>query len=103
VAVLLFFAAFTGWSALAEEARTGPKPEAKASEKVKKLQRSIRMGEIEILGEVEKPRTMFVIPRAPHHYYWERTKKDFTEEILAPINRQDVEDAERWRDATSLR
>ena len=64
--------------------------------------RSLQMQEIEILGEVEKPKTMFVIPRAPHSYYWEKNKKDFTEEILAPINKQEMKDMQRWREATSL-
>jgi len=64
--------------------------------------RSLKMQEIEILGEVEKPKTMFVIPRAPHSYYWEKNTKDFTEEILAPINKQEMEDMQRWREATSL-
>ena len=64
--------------------------------------RALQMQEIEILGEVEKPKTMFVIPRAPHAYFWEQNKKDFTEEILSPINKQEIEDTQRWRKATSL-
>lgn len=64
--------------------------------------RSLQMQEIEILGEVEKPKTMFVIPRAPHTYYWEKNRKDFTAEILAPINKQEIADMQRWRETTSL-
>jgi hypothetical protein len=69
----------------------GENPEDRA------LKSKLEMGEVEILGEVEKPKTMFVIPRAPHQYFWENSKKDFTEEILSPISRQRVDGLEKWR------
>jgi len=62
--------------------------------------KNLRMNEVEILGEVEKPKTMFVIPRAPNQYFWEGGKKDFTEEILSPISRQKIEGLEQWREDT---
>jgi len=57
------------------------------------------MNEVEIMGEVDKPKTMFIIPRAPHHYYQGEYKKDFTEEILAPTNKYEAENIQRWREA----
>lgn len=103
VAVLLLFVAPAAWTAPKDTFEPKAQNKAESVSKEKQPERSIRMDEIEILGEVEKPKTMFVIPRAPHHYYWERARKDFTAEILAPINRQDMEDTQRWMDATSLR
>lgn len=57
-------------------------------------QRSIRMQEVEILGEVEKPKAMFVIPMAPIEYQRTGHGKDFSREILAPINREWIENLE---------
>ena len=71
----------------------------KADDEEAKPKRLFNMEEIEILGQVEKPKTMFVIPKALHRYYWESEKKDFTPEILAPISRQEIEDMQRWRDS----
>jgi hypothetical protein len=76
------------------------KPAKRKNPEDKKHKNSLKMNEIEILGEVEKPKTMFVIPRAPHQYFWENGKKDFTEEILSPISKQKVEGMEQWRDDT---
>ncbi len=61
-------------------------------------ERNLHMNEVEIYGEVEKPKTMFVIPRAFHGYSRMPWKKDFTDEILQPINKQWVEDRQRWRE-----
>ncbi len=67
-----------------------------------KRRRSINMEEINIIGEIEKPKTMFVIPRAPHAYYREESKKDFSEEILTPIDIRGIEDIRRWRENSPL-
>jgi len=67
------------------------------------LKNRLNMEEVEILGEVEKPKTMFVIPRAAHEYSWESTQRDFTDDILAPISRQQLEGLERWEENASLR
>jgi len=66
------------------------------------MKSKLQMQEVEILGEVEKPKTMFVIPRAPHQYFWESSKKDFTEDILAPMSRQKVEGMQNWREESVL-
>lgn len=57
--------------------------------------KSIRMEEIEILGEVEKPKAMFVIPMAPVEYRQSGRGKDFSAEILAPIDREAFENMQR--------
>ena len=85
-----------------EVVRSGPRPaDARRAEEDKASKRSLLMQEIESLGEVEKPKTMFVIPRAPHRYNREEDARDFTDEILAPINRQWVEDMRQWKDSGS--
>ena len=61
--------------------------------------RSLRMEEIEIHGDVEKPKTMFVIPRASLGYSRKAHEKDFTSEILDPMMKHWVEDTQRWREA----
>jgi len=53
------------------------------------------MKEMEIVGEVEKPKAMFVIPMAPIEYRRTHEEKDFTEEILAPIDREWIQNLER--------
>lgn len=63
------------------------------------VQRNLRMEEIEIYGDVEKPKTMFVIPRSSLRYSRKEHEKDFTGEILDPITKQWVEDTQRWRQA----
>ncbi len=67
-----------------------------------KRKSSIKMEEINIMGELEKPKTMFVIPRAPHAYYHEESKKDFRDEILTPIDMRGIEDIRRWRENSPL-
>ena len=70
----------------------------KKNEKEEKtVRRSFRMEEIEIQGDVEKPKTMFVIPRATLRYNRKDQEKDFTNEILDPIGKEWVEDTQRWR------
>lgn len=64
------------------------------------LKQRLEMSEVEILGEVDKPKTMFVIPRSPHQYVWESDKRDFTEEILAPVDRRSMEGLQQWREAS---
>jgi hypothetical protein len=59
--------------------------------------RYLRMEEIEIHGDVEKPKTMFVIPRASLRYSRKDREKDFTDEILDPRTKQWIEDTQRWR------
>lgn len=59
--------------------------------------RYLRMEEIEIHGDVEKPKTMFVIPRASLRYSRKDYEKDFTDEILDPMTKQRIEENERWR------
>jgi hypothetical protein len=72
----------------------------KSGEKEKEApQRAFSMDPIEIMGETEKPKTMFVIPKAPSRYYGDAEKKDYTSDILVPINKQWVEDMQRWRDS----
>jgi hypothetical protein len=60
---------------------------------------SLRMEEVEIYGDVEKPKTMFVIPRTPFRYSRKDQEKDFTREILDPMTKERLEDTERWRGA----
>ncbi len=55
------------------------------------------MEEIEIQGEVEKPKAMFVIPMAPVEYRRGTYQKDFTAEILAPIDREALENLGKTR------
>ena len=71
----------------------------KARHQEQAVKRSLRMEEIEIHGDVEKPRTMFVIPRASLRYTRRKQEKDFTNEILNPISREWIEDTQRWRAA----
>ena len=61
------------------------------------VRRALRMEEIEIHGDVEKPKTMFVIPRASLQYSRKDLEKDYTNEILDPITKEWVEDTQRWR------
>jgi hypothetical protein len=61
--------------------------------------RTFQMEEIEIMGEMEKPKAMFVIPKAYPRYYWEAGKKDFTDDILLPINKQYVDDMLKWQNS----
>ena len=57
------------------------------------------MEEIEIYGDVEKPKTMFVIPRSALRYNRKEQEKDFTSEILNPMTKEWIEDTQRWRAA----
>lgn len=69
----------------------------KKAKQEKAVRRAFRMEEIEIHGDVEKPKTMFVIPRASLQYSRKDQEKDFTNEILDPITKGWVEDTQRWR------
>jgi len=60
-------------------------------------QRRLDMSEVEILGEVDKPRTMFILPRSPHQYILEGDRKDFTENILSPMNKRTMQGLQQWR------
>lgn len=79
----------SGGAATQEQEKEAEAPEDKTPK------RSIRMKEMEIVGEVEKPKAMFVIPMAPIEYRRTHEEKDFTEEILAPINRNWIQDLGR--------
>jgi hypothetical protein len=63
---------------------------------------NLRMEEVEIHGDVEKPKTMFVIPRASLQFSRKDYDKDFTGEILDPVTKQGIEDSQRWREAVPL-
>ena len=96
--LLLWALAISMWGAgalLAPDAMCGPKD--KKGKQDKTVKRSLRMEEIEIHGDVEKPKTMFVIPRASLRYSRKDQEKDFTNEILDPITKEWVEDTQRWR------
>ena len=75
----------------------GGEAEKKKAKEEKLVRRALRMEEIEIHGDVEKPKTMFVIPRASLQYSRKVREKDFTNEILDPITKEWVEDTQRWR------
>ena len=62
--------------------------------------RSIQMQEIQIRGEVEKPKAMFIIPRATSDYFQKGKSKDFSQEILSPIDIQLMEDMARYQEST---
>jgi hypothetical protein len=81
----------------AAEADRQPGPQEEKRERTP--QRTLRMEEIEIHGDVEKPKTMFVIPRTPLPYSRRSREKDFTGEILDPMMKQWIEDTQRWRAA----
>ena len=96
--LLLWALAISMWGAgalLAPDAMCGPKDTKGNQDKT--VKRSLRMQEIEIHGDVEKPKTMFVIPRASLQYSRKDQEKDFTNEILGPITKEWVEDTQRWR------
>ena len=92
---------------LASDALCGPKdarggreaaePARKEAKQGPDVKRSLRMKEVEIFGDVEKPKTMFVIPRSALGYDRKDQQKDFTNEILGPITKEWVEDTQRWR------
>lgn len=48
--------------------------------------RSIQMQEIQIRGEVEKPKAMFIIPHTPSDFAPAAGHKDFSDDILMPID-----------------
>jgi hypothetical protein len=98
-----------GWVFLAPQAHGDPEggkgSEATGGDGPKKSggdltsRRYLRMEEIEIHGDVEKPKTMFVIPRASLRYSRKAHEKDFTSEILDPMMKHWIEDTQRWREA----
>jgi len=73
----------------------------KEEKKTKARKRVLHMKEIEIYGNVEKPKAMFIIPRTPHQYYSNEYKRDFSEEILKPITKQGVADRQEWQKAVT--
>jgi|GEM_PF-3034554 len=79
------------------DGRGGGEAGKKKAKEERAVRRALRMEEIEIRGDVEKPKTMFVIPRASLRYSRKDQEKDFTNEILDPITREWVEDTQRWR------
>ena len=80
-----------------EEKKGGGEAGKKKEKEERAVRRALRMEEIEIHGDVEKPKTMFVIPRASLQYSRKDQEKDFTNEILDPITKEWVEDTQRWR------
>jgi len=80
-----------------EGGQGGDETEKKKEQQDRAVQRALRMQEIEIHGDVEKPKTMFVIPRASLKYSRKDLEKDYTNEILDPITKEWVEDTQRWR------
>jgi hypothetical protein len=77
--------------------REAAEPTGKNLKQEPDVKRSLRMEEVEIFGDVEKPKTMFVIPRSTLRYDRKDQEKDFTNEILGPITKEWVEDTQRWR------
>ena len=73
----------------------------KIVKKVKGGKRFLHMKEVEIFGNVDKPKAMFIIPRTPHRYYRQEYKRDFSDEILAPISKQSIADRKEWADSIS--
>ncbi len=80
-----------------EEKKGGGEAGKKKAKEARAVRRTLRMEEIEIYGDVEKPKTMFVIPRASLQYSRKDREKDFTNEILGPITKEWVEDTQQWR------
>jgi len=80
------------------------KPKSKTKKmvpnKAKKGKRYLRMNEIEIRGEIEKPKAMFVVPRAPHIFSRHKSEKDYTAEIVVPIRKGWVDDMYEWQQKT---
>lgn len=74
---------------------SGPASGPEGTSEDKAPRKSIRMEELEIVGEVEKPKAMFVIPMAPLEYRRGNHRKDFTAEILTPIDREALENLEK--------
>jgi hypothetical protein len=94
LAVLLIYPAAYGLGGPASERGTekataaqGPSA-AEDSESAPK--RSIQMQEIQIRGEVEKPKAMFIIPHAPSDFAPAAGHKDFSDDILMPIDMDKV-------------
>ncbi len=61
--------------------------------------RSIQMQEIHIRGEIEKPKAMFIIPHTPHESGSTARERDFSEEILAPIDKDEVHGLVRYQES----
>ncbi len=81
------------------DSRGVSRPAEKKTARDGQVKRSLRMEELEIYGDVEKPKTMFVIPRASLRYSRKAREKDFRSEILDPVSKEWVEDTQRWRTA----
>ncbi len=84
-----------------QAAEEAGKPHRKQGGREPSAKSALRMEEVEIYGDVEKPKTMFVIPRTPFRYSRKDQEKDFTKEILDPMTKERLEDTERWRGAVS--
>lgn len=107
--VTLILSFWGGWFFLAPQAHGDPKGDKgsedagqdgpKESRTDLSLRRDLRMDELEIYGDLDKPKTMFVIPRASLRYSRKAHEKDFTSEILDPMTKHWIEDTQRWREA----
>jgi hypothetical protein len=107
--VTLILSSWGGWFFLVPQAHGDPKgdkgsanagqdgPEKSRSDL--SLRRNLSMEELEIHGDVDKPKTMFVIPRPSLRYSRKAREKDFTSEILDPMTKHWIEDTQRWREA----
>jgi len=80
-----------------EQARHDTKPKEEPGEDTPR--RSIQMNEIQIRGEVEKPKAMFIIPRATTDYSSEEDVRDFSKEILAPMDMDRIEGMGRYSES----
>ena len=50
-----------------------------------------QMGEIEIIGEFERPRTMFIIPKGKSWVEQFPLEKNFDDQIMEPVNKTEFE------------
>jgi hypothetical protein len=54
--------------------------------KIKKIPREIIMEAIEIIGKIEKPQAMYIIPRAKSKYEEMALERNFIKEYLIPFD-----------------
>ncbi|MCA9771429.1 MAG: hypothetical protein KC466_03415 [Myxococcales bacterium] len=58
---------------------------------VEKKERTIRMGDVEIQGERERPKAMFILPKAFTTVEDRTSDRTFLDEIASPLNRRATE------------
>ena len=59
--------------------------------KKEKTRTHYQMGEIEIIGEFERPRTMFIIPKGKSWVEQFPLEKNFDDQIMEPVNKTEFE------------